>query len=134
MSRYYERNDSGYTRGGLDVVTGINLFFKGILIFPILVLATYVGLALMKHMLFQGIPQMNAPSLEQIERIRTQDAQAHLPQADVEEVTQDSHNFEGYGYHSAVADHTPPHSYETQTLVEPQEEAWITTIETSPFE
>ena len=134
MSRYYERNDSGYTRGGLDVVTGINLFFKGILIFPILVLATYVGLALMKHMLFQGIPQMNAPSLEQIERIRTQDAQAQQPAEDVQPATQDSHNFEGYGYHSAVADHTPPHSYETQTLTEAQEEAWITTIETSPFE
>ena len=131
MSRYYERNDSGYTRGGLDVVTGINLFFKGILIFPILVLATYVGLALMKHMLFQGIPQMNAPSTEQIERIRAQDAQAHLPQADVAPVTQETHGFDGYGYN---ADHTPPHSYETQTLSEPQEEAWITTIEEDPFQ
>ena len=72
---YYERNDSGYTRGGLDVVTGINLFFKGILIFPILVLATYVGLALMKHMIFQGVPSMNQPTREQREEIRERDQQ-----------------------------------------------------------
>ena len=74
-SGYYERNDSGYTRGGLDVVTGINLFFKGILIFPILVLATYVGLALMKHMIFQGVPSMNQPTREQREEIRERDQQ-----------------------------------------------------------
>ena len=73
MARYYERNDSGYTRGGLDVVTGINLFFKGILIFPILVLATYIGLALVKHMIFQGVPNMNAPTQEQRERLIEQD-------------------------------------------------------------
>ena len=74
-SGYYERNDSGYTRGGLDVVTGINLFFKGILIFPILVLATYLGLAMVKHMIFQGVPSMNQPTEEQRERIRERDQQ-----------------------------------------------------------
>ena len=72
---YYERNDSGYTRGGLDVVTGINLFFKGILIFPILVLATYLGLAMVKHMIFQGVPSMNSPTEEQRERLTERDAQ-----------------------------------------------------------
>ena len=75
MSRYYERNDSGYTRGGLDVVTGINLFFKGILIFPILVLATYLGLAMVKHMIFQGVPSMNSPTEEQREMISDRDEQ-----------------------------------------------------------
>ena len=75
MSRYYERNDSGYTRGGLDVVTGINLFFKGILIFPILVLATYLGLAMVKHMMFQGLPTMSQPTDEQREAIRERDSQ-----------------------------------------------------------
>ncbi len=80
MSRYYERNDSGYTRGGLDVVTGINLFFKGILIFPILVLATYLGLAMVKHMIFQGVPSMNQPTEEQREVIRERDQQiSQLP-------------------------------------------------------
>ena len=62
---YYERNDSGYTRGGLDVVTGINLFFKGILIFPILVLAAYLGLAMVKHMIYSGIPNMELPNQQQ---------------------------------------------------------------------
>ena len=67
MMGYWERNDSGYTRGGLDVVTGINLFFKGILIFPILMLAVYIGLAMMKHMLWNGIPHMDgAPTTEEV--------------------------------------------------------------------
>ena len=73
MSRYYERNDSGYTRGGLDVVTGINLFFKGILIFPILVLATFVGLTMVKFVLFQGLPTMSQPSEEQRQQINDRD-------------------------------------------------------------
>ena len=73
MSRYYERNDSGYTRGGLDVVTGINLFFKGILIFPILVLATFVGLTMVKFVLFQGLPTMSQPSEEQRQQINNRD-------------------------------------------------------------
>ena len=87
-SGYYERNDSGYTRGGLDVVTGINLFFKGILIFPILVLATYLGLAMVKHMIFQGVPSMNQPTQEQRERIRENDqriSEATIPQESLPE-------------------------------------------------
>ena len=83
-SGYYERNDSGYTRGGLDVVTGINLFFKGILIFPILVLATYLGLAMVKHMIFQGVPSMNQPTEEQRERIRERDQEiSALPEREI---------------------------------------------------
>ena len=83
-SGYYERNDSGYTRGGLDVVTGINLFFKGILIFPILVLATYLGLAMVKHMIFQGVPSMNQPTEEQRERIRERDSQiSAIPEGEI---------------------------------------------------
>lgn len=78
MSRYYEQNNSGYTRGGLDVVTGVNLFFKGILIFPILVLATFIGLAMVKFVLFQGIPSMSVPTQEQRERITERDAQLSL--------------------------------------------------------
>ena len=101
---YYERNDSGYTRGGLDVVTGINLFFKGILIFPILVLATYLGLAMVKHMIFQGVPSMNQPTEEQRERLTERDAristvtipQESLPEREAVtpyEVPQESSNY-----------------------------------------
>ena len=72
MARNYYHNE-GYTRGGLDVVTGVNLFFKSILLFPIFVLAAFVGLTMMKHVLFNGIPSMNAPTEEQREIIRERD-------------------------------------------------------------
>ena len=72
MARNYYHNE-GYTRGGLDVVTGVNLFFKSILLFPIFVLAAFVGLTMMKHVLFNGIPSMNGPTEEQREIIRERD-------------------------------------------------------------
>ena len=74
MARNYYHNE-GYTRGGLDVVTGVNLFFKGLLLFPVFVLAAFVGLAMMKHVIFNGIPTMNAPTEEQREVIRDRDTQ-----------------------------------------------------------
>ena len=145
MSRYYERNDSGYTRGGLDVVTGINLFFKGILIFPILVLATYLGLAMVKHMIFQGVPSMNSPTEEQRQELIDRDAQIstgvpissavspyelpQLPQlpgvTDGTSVTPAPTQYR----HGVSAEH-----YNTDTLQQPVEESWITTIEEDPFQ
>ena len=65
----YWNRDEGYTRGGLDVVTAVNLFFKAILLFPIFLLAGYVGLIMMKHMIFQGIPSITTPTPEQVEQI-----------------------------------------------------------------
>ena len=132
MSRYYERNDSGYTRGGLDVVTGINLFFKGILIFPILVLATYLGLAMVKHMMFQGLPTMSQPTDEQREAIRERDAQISVvPEGDtsleVSPYRPDNVN-NGYGYPEPPV--LPP-SYQSNRYEEP---TWNTQILESPFE
>ena len=140
MSRYYERNDSGYTRGGLDVVTGINLFFKGILIFPILVLATFVGLTMVKFVLFHGLPAMNQPTEEQRQRISDRDAQARVPQARVTlppTPVEDLRNF--------TANTLPRHSdveiipytvnqqgYGAETPLSAQEE-WNTQIEEDPF-
>ena len=72
MAHNYYHNE-GYTRGGLDVVTGVNLFFKGLLLFPVFVLAGFIGLTMMKHVLFNGIPVMNSPSEEQREIIRERD-------------------------------------------------------------
>ena len=141
MNGYWERNDSGYTRGGLDVVTGINLFFKGILIFPILVLATYLGLAMVKHMIFQGVPSMSSPTEEQREMISDRDAQIstsvptqRYPQQigtvdDVKPV----HEYEPYVYQYS-AHGVPAEHYSEETLQEPVEEAWITNIEVDPFE
>ena len=74
MARNYYHND-GYTRGGLDVTTGVNLFFKGILLFPVFVLTAFVGLTMIKHVLFNGIPTMNGPTEEQRELIRERDTQ-----------------------------------------------------------
>jgi len=75
---HYSYHNEGYTRGGLDVVTGVNLFFKGILLFPIFVLAGFVGLTLLKYLVFNGIPSMNAPTEQQREAIRERD-QASQP-------------------------------------------------------
>jgi hypothetical protein len=72
MAHNYYHNE-GYTRGGLDVVTGVNLFFKGILLFPIFVLAGFVGLTLLKYLVFNGVPSMNAPTEEQREAIQQRD-------------------------------------------------------------
>ena len=57
----------------MDVVTAVNLFFKMILLSPIFLLATYVSLSMMKHMIFQGIPHMSKPTVEQVEGIRDRD-------------------------------------------------------------
>ena len=72
MARNYYHNE-GYTRGGLDVVTGVNLFFKGLLLFPVFVLALFVGITMIKHLLFNGVPLMNSPTEEQREVIRERD-------------------------------------------------------------
>ena len=69
MAYYHDANERGYTRGGLDVITAVNLFFKGILLFPVFLLAGYIGVIMMKHMIFQGIPSITAPTQEQRQRI-----------------------------------------------------------------
>ena len=71
--------DSGYTRGGLDVVTAVNLFFKGILLFPVFMLAVFIGVAMLKHFIFNGVPTMNKPTPQQQERLRLKDAQIGEP-------------------------------------------------------
>ena len=67
--------ESGYTRGGIDVITAVNLFFKFLLLSPVFLLAFYVFATMLKHMIFHGIPSMNQPTEEQIERIKEKDSQ-----------------------------------------------------------
>ena len=77
--RFFNSGDSGYTRGGLDVESAINLFFKGVLLFPIFLFAGYIGLMMMKHMIMHGLPVMNNATPEQQESIRERDSQIGLP-------------------------------------------------------
>ena len=136
MSRYYERNDSGYTRGGLDVVTGINLFFKGILIFPILVLATFVGLTMVKFVLFHGLPAMNQPTEEQRQRITDRDAQASapaLPRVPVEDLRNFTANTLPRHSDVEVIPYTTNQQGYTNETPSSHQAEWNTQIEEDPF-
>lgn len=108
-------------------MTGVNLFFKGILIFPILVLATFIGLAMVKWVLFQGIPTMTQPTQEQRERIRERDQEISV--------------VPGYDYEAPKPLPAPTtysslspeqaRNYTIHTL--PQAESWNTEILEDPF-
>ena len=63
----------------MDVESAINLFFKGVLLFPIFLFAGYIGLMMMKHMIMHGLPVMNNATPEQQENIRERDSQVGLP-------------------------------------------------------
>ena len=76
-----DSENRAYSRGGLDVVTAVNLFFKGVLLFPVFLLAIYIGAAMMKHMFFHGIPVMNKPTETQQELLREADSQIGVPQS-----------------------------------------------------
>ena len=135
MSRYYERNDSGYTRGGLDVVTGVNLFFKGILIFPILVLATFIGLTMVKFVLFQGLPTMSQPTEEQRQRINERDQEIsrnYVVEDDTPEVSLEVKPFEPSDVNNGYP--TPPVLPAPSYQSERSDEMWNTEIYTDPFE
>ena len=73
MSRYYETRE-GWTRGGIDIESAVNQFFKLLLLSPIFLLAIYVSLAMLKHMIFGGVPVMNQPTDSQREELRQRDA------------------------------------------------------------
>ncbi len=62
-----------HSSGGLDVTEAINLFFKAVLLFPIFVFAIYTGTSMMKHVIFHGIPVMNAPTDEQRQNLQDRD-------------------------------------------------------------
>ena len=72
-------NFDRHSAGGLDVTETINLFFKGVLLFPIFLFAIYTGASMMKHMIYHGIPVMNTVTEEQQEILRNRDSQIGLP-------------------------------------------------------
>ena len=63
----------------MDVVTGVNLFFKFMLLSPIFLFALYVSITMMKHVIFHGIPTINKPTEAQQERLREKDSQIGMP-------------------------------------------------------
>ena len=76
---YFNNNESqGYTRGGIDVITAVNLFFKFLLLSPVFLLAGFVFVTMLKHMIFQGIPSMSVPTTEQREVITERDTQVSV--------------------------------------------------------
>ena len=97
----------------MDVESAINLFFKGVLLFPIFLLAGYIGVAMMKHMIFHGVPVMNTVTPEQREVLRERDSQIGLPSSQesegkvsiTEEVTQVPVYSEVSGAPGVVTDH-----------------------------
>lgn len=70
---YFGTDNQGYSRGGIDVTTAVNLFFKFLLLSPVFLLAGYISISMMKHMIFHGVPVMNAPTEAQVEQLRTRD-------------------------------------------------------------
>ena len=91
---FYGRDNQGYSRGGLDVESAVNLFFKGVLLFPVFLFAGYIGLLMMKHMIMHGLPVMNNATPEQQENIRERDSQIGVrdasPPVVIEPVVQES--------------------------------------------
>lgn len=77
--RLFNNDNQGYTRGGLDVITAVNLFFKFLLLSPVFLLALFITVTMLKHMIFQGIPAMNKPTEEQEQRLRESDARIGEP-------------------------------------------------------
>ena len=74
MTRGY-RYESGHSPGGVDVTEAVNLAFKGILLSPIFILCIFITIAMLKHMIFGGIPTMNQPTEQQREELRQRDAE-----------------------------------------------------------
>ena len=66
----FDMTNKGYTRGGLDVITGVNLFFKFLLLSPVFLLAGITTATMFKHVIFQGVPTMATPSQQQRETLR----------------------------------------------------------------
>lgn len=61
---------SGYTRGGIDVITAVNLFFKFLLLSPVFLLAGIVTATMLKHVIYQGVPTMSAPTEQQRQQLQ----------------------------------------------------------------
>ena len=80
---YFNNNESqGYTRGGIDVITAVNLFFKFLLLSPVFLLAIFVFVTMLKHMIFQGIPSMSVPTMEQREVLKEKDTRVSVVSVD----------------------------------------------------
>ena len=53
----------------------VNLAFKGILLSPVFILCIFITIAMLKHMIFGGIPTMNQPTEQQREQLQQRDSE-----------------------------------------------------------
>ena len=140
MARYY--TESGYTRGGLDVSEAVNLVFKGLLLSPIFMLCIFVTIAMLKHMIFGGVPTMHQPTEQQQQQIREESAQINVvppasqPEVVIEQPVQETVE----GVPEALPSQpnglqvVRPTVQELPTVYSLGEETWNTQIQESPFQ
>ena len=81
----FDMTNKGYTRGGLDVITGVNLFFKFLLLSPVFLLAGITTTTMLKHVIFQGVPTMATPTVQQREELREMNRGVRVTGAVLEE-------------------------------------------------
>lgn len=78
----------GYTKGGIDVITGVNLFFKFLLLSPIFLLAGIVFVTMFKHVIYHGVPTMSVPTQEQREQLQRRNEAIGIEQAPPKPIVQ----------------------------------------------
>jgi hypothetical protein len=125
MARY-AHYDNGHSRGGVDVTEAVNLVFKGLLLSPIFMLCIFVTIAMLKHMIFGGVPTMHQPTQQQQEAIQERDSQLNVaptvPEPQVEVVVPEP-----------VYEVIRPTVRELPTVYSLDDSRWNTQIEVDPF-
>ena len=127
MARY-ANYDNGHSRGGVDVTEAVNLVFKGLLLSPIFMLCIFVTIAMLKHMIFGGVPTMHQPTEQQQQQIREESAQINVvPPASQPEVVIEQPMQE-------TVEVISPTVRELPTVYSLGEESWNTNIQVDPFQ
>ena len=131
MARYY--TESGYTRGGLDVSEAVNLVFKGLLLSPIFMLCIFVTIAMLKHMIFGGVPTMHQPTEQQQQQIREESAQINVPPASQPEVVIEHPAQDALVPQMQEVYTNRPTIHELPPIYRMDDTPWNTNIEVDPF-
>ncbi len=137
MARSYRGYESGHSPGGIDVTEAVNLAFKGILLSPIFILCIFITLAMLKHMLFGGIPHMIQPTQQQREALQERDATQEYVQPEAVEVREEvlrpggRVEAEALGRKPEVIPYT---IYDRKSQIPEEPATWNTEIQEDPFQ